>query len=172
MSKEQTSQTPADRLLAIYLNDHLALSIGGRQLAERCLAENPEGPLGDFLRRLLDEIDEEQRSVRTVLARTGGVEDTAKKGLAWVAERVARLKLNGQLTGYSDLSRLEELEALVVGIRGKLALWGTLEEAGGSWIVGLDLPRLQELATQQHQTAEELRRGAARRAFYQTPPAG
>jgi hypothetical protein len=168
---DRTKRTSVDRLLAIYLNDHLALSIGGRELAERCLSENPgEGPLGAFLRRLLSEIGEEQRTLRTVLERTGGMEDPTKKSIAWVAEKIARLKLNGQLTGYSDLSRLEELEALVVGIGGKMALWGTLEEVGGRWLAGIDLKRLQALAERQQEEAEELRRGAARRAFYESYP--
>jgi hypothetical protein len=166
-TRERTKRTEVDRRLAIYLNDHLALSIGGRELAERCLSENPEGPLGAFLRRLLLEIGEEQRTLRTVLERTGGMEDSTKKSVAWIAEKIARLKLNGQLTGYSDLSRLEELEALVVGINGKMALWGTLEEVGGRWLVGIDLQRLQEFAARQKEEAEELRRGAARRAFYE-----
>ena len=46
----------------------------------------------------------------------------------WGAEKLARLKFNGQLRGYSPLSRLVELEALSLGVRGKLALWRTLRE--------------------------------------------
>ena len=38
---------------------------------------------------------------------------------AWTAEELERLKLNGQLAGYSPLSRLVELEGLAVGIEGK-----------------------------------------------------
>ena len=37
-----------------------------------------------------------------------------------------RLKPNGQLTGYSPLSRLVELEGLSLGITGKLGLWRAL----------------------------------------------
>ena len=51
-----------------------------------------------------------------------------KLAAAWAAEKVGRLKLNGQLRGYSPLSRLLELEGLVVGVRGKLALWRSLEQ--------------------------------------------
>ena len=40
-----------------------------------------------------------------------GVGSRAKDGAAWVAEKLGRLKTNGQLTGYSPLSRLVELEA-------------------------------------------------------------
>jgi hypothetical protein len=165
--KDHTEQTTADRLLATYLNDHLAGSIGARELAERCLSENSAGAIGDFLRRFLQELEEDQQALRTVLERTGGMEDPAKKSAAWVAEKIARLKLNGQLTGYSDLSRLEELEALLLGISGKLALWHTLVEVNGKWTVGIDLQQLQARAAQQKEEAETLRLGAARRAFYE-----
>jgi hypothetical protein len=52
-----------------------------------------------------------------------------KEFLALGLERVGRLKLNGQLTGYSPLSRLVELEGLALGVTGKLSLWENLREA-------------------------------------------
>ena len=39
--------------------------------------------------------------------------------MAWSAEKFGRLKLNGQLSGYSPLSRLEELEILALVAEGK-----------------------------------------------------
>jgi hypothetical protein len=49
--------------------------------------------------------------------RFGG--DKVKNIAAWGIEKVGRLKLNGQLTGYSPLSRVVELEGLLAGIAGK-----------------------------------------------------
>ena len=46
-----------------------------------------------------------------------------KELVALAGEKVGRLKPNGQVRGYSPLSRLLELETLSVGISGKLALW-------------------------------------------------
>ncbi len=46
--------------------------------------------------------------------------DHLKVLAGWVAEKLGRLKPNGQLLGYSPLSRLVELEALALGITGKL----------------------------------------------------
>jgi hypothetical protein len=57
--------------------------------------------------------------------------------LGWGAEKAGRLKLNGELLGYSPLSRLEELEALSLGVEGKLALWTALRRTHG------DDPRLR-----------------------------
>ncbi len=153
--------------MKIYLNDHLAASVATRELARRCLGNNPDGPLGEFLRRLERELEDDQKSLRGVLERFGGMEDRAKEAAAWIGEKLGRLKLNGQLTGYSALSRLEELEALVLGIRGKMALWASLEEAAANQerLRGLDLAHLQERARRQHEEAEGHRREAARRAL-------
>ena len=157
----------AERLMRIYLNDHLAGLVAMQELAGRCRRENPDGPLGEFLRRLDGELKEDHKAVRAVLERIGGSEDLAKAAAAWLGEKLGRLKLNGQMSGYSALSRLEELEALVLGIRGKLALLASLEEAAASDVRlrGLDLAALPERARRQHEEAEQHRREAARRAF-------
>jgi len=54
--------------------------------------------------------------------------DRAKQFVAWTAEKAGRLKLNGRLLGYSPLSRVEELEALRLGVTGKRMLWIALDE--------------------------------------------
>ena len=45
-------------------------------------------------------------------------ESKTKEAVAGVGEKVGRLKLNGQIRGYSPLSRVLELEALAVGVPG------------------------------------------------------
>ena len=44
-----------NRLLAIYLNDHLAGATAGLELARRALQENGENDYGRFLATLADE---------------------------------------------------------------------------------------------------------------------
>ena len=44
-----------DRLLSIYLNDHLAGAMLGRALAQRCLSRNRATSLGEFLEGLAAE---------------------------------------------------------------------------------------------------------------------
>jgi hypothetical protein len=63
--------------------------------------------------------------------RFGAAHDPVKMAGAWVGERLARLKLNGELLSmtYSPLSRFEELEMLALGVTGKLALWRALRAA-------------------------------------------
>ena len=54
--------------------------------------------------------------------------DRLKNAGAWALEKAGRLKLNGELTGYSPLSRVVELEGLLTGITGKWGLWVALLE--------------------------------------------
>jgi hypothetical protein len=44
-----------------------------------------------------------------------------KVGVAWIGEKIGRLKFNGRLLGRLPLSDLEELELLRLGVEGKLA---------------------------------------------------
>ena len=84
-----------------------------------------------------------------------------------MGEKVARLKLNGQLRGYSPLSRVVELEALSVGVAGKLALWQSLSRsrASSERLSGFDLDHLSERARRQRSEIEDQRVRAAREAF-------
>ena len=64
--------------------------------------------------------------------------DRLKVAGGWAAEKTGRLKLNGRITGYSPLSRLVEVEGLLIGVYGKRAGWlSLLEIAAGE-------PRLDE----------------------------
>jgi hypothetical protein len=84
--------------------------------------------------------------------------------IAGMGETMGRLKPNGRLVGYSPLSRVIELEALTVGITGKLSLWQSLK-ATGERIDGLDTDQLIERAESQRERVSDLRLQAAREAF-------
>jgi hypothetical protein len=45
---------------------------------------------------------------------------------AWLAEKVARAKLNGRIAVRSPLSTVLEFEAMMLGVEGKAALWRAL----------------------------------------------
>lgn len=87
-----------------------------------------------------------------------------KVGLVRIAERLGRLKLNGTVLQRSPLSRVVELEVLVVGIRGKEALWTALLTAGIS-LQGIDLDTLVESARTQARAVDELRLSAVAKTF-------
>ena len=96
-----------NKYLTIYLNDHFAGSTIGLELAKRARGSNEGTPLGAFLERLVTEIEEDRETLKRLMDEVGAKRDPLKAGGAWAAEKLGRLKLNGQLTGYSPLSRLE-----------------------------------------------------------------
>ena len=77
------------------------------------------------------------------------------------------MKLNGQLLGYSPLSRLVELEGLMLGVTGKLGLWTVLNENYGEdpRLAGIDFPDLIARAKEQRRLLEGMRRSAAAEAL-------
>ena len=149
--------------LATYLNDHLAGAMGGGELSRRLSQENQRTAYGPHLERIAGEIQEDTAALKDVMARMGVEEDRIKQAGAWAAAQAGRLKLNGQLLGYSPLSRLVELEALTLGVTGKLAMWVVLNEVCGEdpRLAGVDFPGLIARAKEQRGTLERLRRQAA-----------
>lgn len=153
--------------LTTYLNDHLAGSVAGIELAELLAENNPDGEMGAFLRQAAIEIREDQQVLHDVLARLGGTENPAKKAGAWLAERVGRLKTNRQSDSNPALARLLQLEGIVLGVHGKLCLWEALGRAlaGDPRVEGLDFTCLAERARRQRNGYDTWRIAAAREAF-------
>jgi hypothetical protein len=155
------------RLLAIYLNDHLAGATSGLELARRARGSNQGTELGHFLEALAKEIEADRESLERIMAELGIGRDRLKIAAAWGAEKVGRVKLNGSLLSYSPLSRVVELDALHLGLTGKLILWQALEDAVGPHVGGEDLAALRERAERQRAGLEPFRLAAARQAFGQ-----
>ena len=155
------------KLLGIYLNDHLAGSTVGLELAKRARGQNRNSAYGDFLDTLTEEIDEDRDTLKGIMDDLGIRKDPAKVAAGWIGEKAGRLKLNGQLTGYSPLSRLVELEGLALGVTGKLALWKALRLLADTEpaLDGPALERLIERAERQQRGLEERRLTAAREAL-------
>jgi len=152
------------RLLAIYLNDHLAGSTFGVELSRRAKRNNEGNDYGAFATELSREIAEDRQTLLSVMGRLGIRPSRPKTGLSWLAEKIGRFKLNGRLLAYSPLSRLLELEFLLLGITGKLALWRLLEQLASTdpRLAGVDFAALTERAERQREAVEQhrLRAGA------------
>jgi len=153
------------RLLAIYLNDHLAGATSGVELARRARSSNSGSKWGEGLEKVCAEIEADRATLEGVMERLTIKRNAAKVAVAWSAEKLGRLKLNGRLTGYSPLSRLLELEMLQIGIAGKLEMWQALQQTLGSKLSQFDLPALIERAESQREVVERLRLDAAAEAF-------
>ena len=153
--------------LAIYLTDHLGGSTSGVELAKRTARSNQGTEFGGPLGRIASEIGEDREALQGIMHDLDVPPDHLKTSVAWAGEKVGRLKPNGQLTGYSPLSRLLEIELLYTGVSGKLCLWRTLIEVAASE-PRLSTARLEELAHRaeaQRDTLDDLRGRAAKDAL-------
>ena len=153
------------RLLGIYLNDHLAGAVVGVELVKRIAKQNQGNDYGEEASRRAEEIKWERGQLAEIMKRLDIRRKKLRLGGAWIAEKAGRLKPNGQVRGYSPLSRLVELEGLMLGITGKLGAWRSLRTVAGEDLKGIDLEKLIALAEGQRDRVEALRIRAAREAF-------
>ena len=116
--------------LGIYLNDHLAAATAASELAGRIAGQNEGEPVGALAAELREQLDDDRDALTQLLAGSGSGRDRAKVLAGWTAEKLGRLKLNGQFVGYSPLSRLEELEGLSVSLEYLALAWASLADAG------------------------------------------
>lgn len=153
-------------LLGTYLNDHLAGSVGAIALVERTIRENQGDPFAARLARVLEEIRRDQAVLQDLIERVGASQDAIKKAGAWLAEKAGRVKLGGT-DEPRELSRMEVLEALGMGILGKRALWRALRSVADRHdaLRALDLDQLERRAVEQHDEVEAMRLEAARTAL-------
>ncbi|HEX5911032.1 MAG TPA: hypothetical protein VFY44_11085 [Thermoleophilaceae bacterium] len=151
--------------LPTYLNDHLAGSTAGLELARRAAGSNEGTELGTLLSRFASEFEGERSSLKSVIEAVGSHPNPAKVAAAWVGEKAGRLKPNDQLTGYSALSRMVELEGLSIGIEGKRLLWRALAERTDPRLTSFDFTALAEQAQRQRDELEPFRLAAAASAF-------
>jgi hypothetical protein len=150
-----------DGFLGLYLNDHLAGATAGTELAKR-LARGG-GPAADRLAGLAAEVREDRDALLDVMAALDVPVRRYKEVLGWVGEKAGRLKLNGRVLSRSPLSRVVELEAMLLGIEGKAALWRTLRAraAADSRLAVGRFDILIGRAREQAELVEELRVTAA-----------
>jgi hypothetical protein len=156
-----------EKLLRIYLQDHHAGSTAGLELARRVRGNNKGNEYGETMATVVDEIAADRKALESIMDELGFGTDKIKDIGGWALEKTGRLKLNGQITGYSPLSRVVELEGLVTGITGKISLWLALLQIAPEEprLDAARLERLRERAESQRATVEELRERAAREAF-------
>ncbi len=140
----------------------------GCELAGRLAGENRrEEKFASPLKELAAEVRADRQELRALMDRLGIGVDRAKQLAGWTAEKLGRLKLNGQLLGYSPLSRVVELEALRLGIAGKQAMWRTLLDLadGARALDAEELRRFERRAVQQLKAVDDLHREAVTEAF-------
>src|SRR5947209_12522054 len=138
--------------LRTYLNDHLAGSVGGLELARHAAGEHRGSELGRFLSGLAEELDEDRRALREIMDEFGAGVDHPKLVVSWLTEKATQVKFHSPLSSRGPLTTFLELEALHVGITGKLLMWRALADAWG------EDERLTELIARAGRQRDEVER--------------
>jgi hypothetical protein len=160
---------PAPKLLSVYLQDHHAGAVTGLNLARRAAGQNEGTPYGAELARVANEIEQDLRTLEELMESLGIGTDRIKDSVAWTAEKLGRLKPNARWFSYSPLSRLVELEGLVIGVTAKLGLWRALRRVAAEvdGLAAFDFTVLETRAEDQRARLDELRLRAAAEAMPQ-----
>ncbi|MEU1011200.1 hypothetical protein [Streptomyces sp. NPDC005890] len=120
------------KLLAIYLNDHLAGATAGTQRVGHLARASRGTALGRALDGVAAEIAEDRATLLEIMRDLDVPVRHYKVWAGWAAEKAARLKGNGRLVRRSPLSTVLELEALRLAVEGKAAGWTTLRRLAPS----------------------------------------
>ena len=153
--------------LTIYLNDHLAGSVGALELVDHLIETYRGKPLEQFFKDLRDEIDADQSTLEKLIETLGAKESAMRKAGAWVAEKLSRAKIRLRDSQEGQMGLLHALEGLVLGITGKRGLWDALAAAAETMpqLRELDYARLENRAIEQRDRIEAKRLEVARQVF-------
>jgi hypothetical protein len=157
----------AENYLIAYLNDHLAGSVVALDL----LAELEETHAGKEVARTLAElrtdIEADRRALQELMKELDIAESRPRKALAWSTAKLTEVKLRLEDNPEGPLRLLESVEAVALGIEGKLALWRSLSAAAeiAPHLRRIDYEWLADRAEEQRRRAEQVRLSAARAAL-------
>jgi hypothetical protein len=148
--------------LVTYLHDHLAGSNFAIELLEFLRDKHAGDPLSGVFAALLADMDQDRKTLQVIIERAGNGYPVLKEAAAWLGEKMSELKLR-----LGAFGTFEALEAVALGILGKLALWQALSTIADTdaRLRAVDFERLAARAREQHARVEDLRLQAARAAF-------
>ena len=151
--------------LSTYLNDHLAGAVIALEVIDQLAIEAPD--LKAILLETKSEIDADREQLIGLMKKLDIAESRVRKAGAWFAEQIAEAKFEMDDQAGGLLGRLERLEALALGIEGKLSLWRALEAASATnaALGELDYATLSQRAKDQRERIESLRIQTARAAL-------
>ena len=158
----------ANEHLATYLNDHLSGSIAAIELLEHLESAYAGKELERFFAELRKDIEADRKELERLMERLEIAQSRPRKAGAWIAGKFAELKMRLDDSARGPLKLLESLEAVELGINGKLALWRALiaaVEIAPALRGVLDYQRLAGRATEQIERVELRRLEAAKAAF-------
>lgn len=162
-----------EALLQSYLEQHLAGAAGGISHLERMAELDADSETGRTLAALVEQIRGEREQLRELAELVGASGNPKlKEGMAWLAEKLARVAIDPGVGSRSPLGRVLDLELMMSAVTGKRAGWQTL-----SILSELD-PRLPKAVIEQNirqsvaqvDTLLDLHRSAVRFAFADLRP--
>jgi hypothetical protein len=155
--------------LTTYLHDHLAGSNFAVEVLKDWCDQHAGEELADFAASLLREVEADRQVLQSVIDRAGGETSVLKEATAWAAEKVGRFKLRRSVAG--EVGTFETLEALALGILGKMKLWRALAAiaATDTRLAGVDFDSLADRAEAQHAQVEQRRLKLAHMALKAGP---
>jgi hypothetical protein len=117
-----------------------------------------------FFVALRQDVEEDQGVLRQLLRSLGTKESRVRKAAAWLAEKLGEAKFQLDDPGSGQLLLLQALEALGLGVQGKLALWRALGAVAERMprLSQLDLAGLERRARDQYARVEAERLRVAR----------
>ena len=150
--------------LHTYLNDHLSGSSAAIQLLDHLIDTAAHDQERSFFQQLQSEVAADRATLEQLLVQSGGEPSGLRKAGGALMEWLGRLKLAFDDPSHQQLSRLEALEILALGLHGKRGLWRALAVAAAD-PHGLDFTELERRAEDQHQHVEARRLETARRVL-------
>jgi hypothetical protein len=153
--------------LSTYLNDHSAGAVAALELMAHVRDGHPGTDTAAVVGRIRTDVESDLEELKRIIERVGRGDSPTRKAVAWVGERMMRLKLLVDDSSDGALRLFESLETIALGLEGKLALWHALEACAPDVpeIAEVDYARLIARGGEQRAALEPVRLDAARAAF-------
>lgn len=162
----------AHKAMDVYLNDHLAGAMLGTELARQIHVRNQYTPLGELMRTMAPQIEEDRQTLVALMARMDTSRNPVKQAGAWVAEKATRMKFGGLTSAEPELGTFLALESLALGVQGKLSLWKALAQVSDQHpaISSVNIDAIDR-AQAQYELLERERLAAGKRVLARAPVA-
>jgi hypothetical protein len=149
------------------INDHLAGAMLGSNLAQQIRGQHENAPLGELMRALKPQIEEDRQTSIGLMARLGTSKNPVGQVGAWVTEKASRVKFRGLSSGEPELGTFMAVESLALGIQGRLGLWRALQQVADQHaaIASVNLEELIDRAQAQYDALERERLAASRQTL-------
>ena len=165
---QQILDADAHDRFVIHVNDHRGLAAAESDLARRSHESNSanggDTDLIALLADIIDQNEDDRHRLDELLSASGGRANPVKPLVARAGEWFGRFKPNGQLRGYSPLSRVIEIEALMASAAIRRGMWIGVEATSHHAIAADARWRAEQAADHQRRLEQQLV-PAARDAF-------